>query len=250
MLPFVILFIIFHIWGTRKNRRKAKSWVQAHLPTLQNEFAVVGYGGVPKISTPSSSLSSDFEMSDDLLREEAVDEYSTYATGRQNLAFVDVTIKLLKRNNPPRIVGDSFFGLFFDSLAAPTERMEAIAYAFDGKEKEIIPPTPSSNEQEQKSGKAGNSSYDGFVFAIVHKSCMRRLRHDRYDVSLTFTKDNPKLPEWATVMSESAEITETMLTAELVKAVEQAGELFEYLIITDQPMEKPSRYSPLPLFPS
>lgn len=244
VLPFLILVIVFHIWGSRKNRRKARSWVQAHLPTLESEFAVVGFGGVPNTSSPSTlsnAKSSDFEVSEDLLREDSVDEYATYATGRQNLAFVDVSIKLLKRNNPPRIVGESLLGLFFESLTIPTERMEATAYAFDGKEKDMLPPT-TSGDQEQKSSKGGNSTYDGFVFAVAHKSCMRSLRHERYDVSLTFTKDSPKLPESVTVMSESAEITDTLLTSELTQAVEQAGDLFEYLIITDQPMEKPSRY--------
>ena len=47
---------------------------------------------------------------------------------------------------------------------------------------------------------------------IVNKMQMRKLRDERYDASLTFTKDNSKLPDWATVMSESAEVTDMMLT--------------------------------------
>ena len=57
--------------------------------------------------------------------------------------------------------------------------------------------------------------------------------------SLTSTKDSSKLPNWATVMSESAEITDFLLTPELVKAVESAGELLEHLIISDQPVDQP-----------
>ena len=68
---------------------------------------------------------------------------------------------------------------------------------------------------------------------------MKALRDERYDVSLTTTKDHPKLPIWATVMTESAEVTDFLLTPELVKAVEAAGELMNYLIITDQPIDKP-----------
>lgn len=41
-------------------------------------------------------------------------------------------------------------------------------------------------------------------------------------------------------MSESAEVTDTMLTKDLVAAVEQAGDVLEYLIITDQPVDKPT----------
>ncbi|KAK5239218.1 hypothetical protein LTR16_012154, partial [Cryomyces antarcticus] len=68
---------------------------------------------------------------------------------------------------------------------------------------------------------------------------MKTLRDDRYDISLTTTKDHPKLPAWATVMSESPEITEAMLTPELVSAVTEAGEAMEALIITDQPIDQP-----------
>ena len=71
---------------------------------------------------------------------------------------------------------------------------------------------------------------------------MKQLREDRYDISLTSTKDHPKLPNWATVMSESAEVTDLLLTPELISAVEETGELLDYLIITDQPLEKPTKY--------
>lgn len=45
IMPFVIVIAIFHLWGTRKNRRKAREWAQAHVPALRSEFAVVGFGG-------------------------------------------------------------------------------------------------------------------------------------------------------------------------------------------------------------
>ncbi|KAJ2962577.1 hypothetical protein NQ176_g10929 [Zarea fungicola] len=69
---------------------------------------------------------------------------------------------------------------------------------------------------------------------------MQRLRDQRYDVSLTATKDSPKLPEWLTVMSESAEITDTFLTAQLIEAVVALGDNFHYLVISDQPTENPT----------
>lgn len=42
-------------------------------------------------------------------------------------------------------------------------------------------------------------------------------------------------------MTESAEITDKLLTPELIKAIEQAGDDFEYLIVTDQPVDKPKK---------
>jgi hypothetical protein len=49
-------------------------------------------------------------------------------------------------------------------------------------------------------------------------------------------------------MSESAEVTEFLLTPELIKAIEDAGELLEHLIITDQPIDRPQKYAPSVFF--
>ncbi|EZF34849.1 Endoplasmic reticulum membrane protein [Trichophyton interdigitale] len=235
IIPFIILVAVLHVWGAGKNRRKAKTWAQANIPVLCDEFAVVGYTGIPR----NASSSEGIKIDDKILKEKALNEFTTYATGRQNIAFVDVTIKMLKRYNPLLLFGETLLGLFFDSLAPSAEKVEIVAYPFDGREKDLVPPTPMDIDADKRS-KSGPSTYDGFVFAVVHKNAMRRLREDRYDVSLTFTKENAKLPNWLTVMSESAEITDSMLVPEFVKAIEDAGDLFDYLIVTDQPMEKPT----------
>ena len=228
-----------HIWGRRKNRRKAKSWIQAHAPVLDKEFAAVGF----KRKQPNKMdevTAIDLERMGDLLRERTAQKFYTYATGRQNVAFVDINVTLFKRYNPMTLIVETLLSFFFESFSAPAERMEATAYSFDGKEKDLVP-VPNSQEQDTLDSrvKSTQSSYDTFVWAVVHKERMKQLRDERYDLSLTMTKDHAKLPTWATVMSESAEVTDTLLTPDLLKAVEQAGDAFEYLIITDQPVEKP-----------
>lgn len=248
ILPFILAIVFLHVWGRGQNKRKARSWIQAHAPVLEKEFAVVGFGGrkspsiddVQSSGLAKASLSSDLDIPSELLKEKTAQEYVTYATGRQNVAFLDVKIRLFKRYNPGYLVAESIMAFFMDSIKAPAERMEATAYAFDGKEKDLIP-VPSKQEREQLEARVRGiqSSYDGFVWAVVNKDGMRRLRDDRYDISLTSTKDHPRLPSWATVMSESAEITEALLTPELIRAIEQAGDAFEHLIITDQPEDKP-----------
>jgi hypothetical protein len=251
ILPFIFIIVGFHIWGRGKNKRKAKSWAAAHAPILEKEFAVVGFGGrrqpsLDDVQSPGLANAAASEQSTipfKILKEATAQEYTTYATGRQNVAFVDIKISLLKRHSPLTILAENIFSLFLDSVKAPAERMEATAYAFDGKEKDLIP-VRGAREQENLEArfKGLQSSYDGFVWAIVNKDTMRYLREDRYDISLTGTKDHAKLPNWATVMSESAEITDILLTPELIKAVEDAGDAcFENLIITDQPLEKPLR---------
>jgi hypothetical protein len=123
-------------------------------------------------------------------------------------------------------------------MPATVERMTAVIYPFDGKEALTVPgQIPGAQELRSRESK---SSYDGFVWAVVNKDSMKALRDERYDISITATKDHPKLPIWATVMSESAEVTDLLLTPELVKTIEDAGELFDHLIITDQPIDQPT----------
>lgn len=232
ILGFIVVIAAIHMWGTRTNREKAKAWISAHASTLTKEFALVGFGG----KTPFSAT-DELARVDDLLKEKSPNEFATYATGRQNVAFTDINLTLHKRFNPLSVMSEYIFSFIFDSMPSPAERMEAITYPFDGREALTVPgQIPGAAELRQKDSK---SSYDGFVWAIVNKDTMKTLRDDRYDVSITTTKDSPKLPNWATVMSESAEVTEALLTPDLIKAVEEAGELFEHLIVTDQPIDQP-----------
>lgn len=226
VLPFLFVLIAVHLWGTKRNRSKAKTWIKAHAPVLSQEFAQVGY------VRPESEQS--VVNVDTILREKKADEFQTYATGRQNVAFVDFKLSFIKCYNPFLWLGDSVLPLFFESFPPPAERIEATAYVFDGRENKIA---PSYGQGDAK--KVANSTFDGFVFAVVHKDIMKRMREDRYDLSLTTTRDHAKLPVWTTVMSESAEVTDMMLTPELIKAVEQAGDNFEAVIVTDQPIEAP-----------
>ncbi|KAF1943879.1 DUF1682-domain-containing protein [Clathrospora elynae] len=224
ILPFLIALIAVHVWGTKRNRSKAKGWMKAHAPVLTHEFAQVGY------TRPQGEEASV----DNMLKEKKADEYETYATGRQNIAFVDFKLTLAKRFNPFMRLGEHLIPLFLESFPPPAERLEATAYVFDGQETKIA-----LTYGQGDAKKVPNSTFDGFVFAVVHKDVMKRLRDDRYDLSLTTTRDNAKLPVWTTVMSESAEVTDMLLTPELIKAVNDAGDDFEALIVSDQPTNSP-----------
>ncbi|KAL2829783.1 hypothetical protein BDW59DRAFT_142023 [Aspergillus cavernicola] len=235
VLPIILLIVLFHFWGTRKNRRRATDWAQAHASALQTEFAVVGFDGIQR--TDDSSISVELTTPNSILKEKSAQEFSAYATGRQNVAFLDVAIKMPKRANPVTYWMDQVFAFLFDSWPAPEETFESTIYTFDGKEKDLVP-VPG---KDTSSLKVNNSTHDGFIWAVVHKNHMRNFRNDRYDASMTFTKDNAKLPQWVTVMTESAEITDTLITPELIQAVEKAGSSFKYLIVTDQPTDKPTK---------
>lgn len=238
------LVLVLHLIGATLNRSKAKKWIRAHAATLAAEFALVGFSGVPLSAAHKSDselvqelAASNTQQGDNVLKEKSLFEFATYGTGRANVAFVDVKLTLVKRFNPLKILAEQVLGFFFDSFGQPQDVCEAILYPFDGQEAKIVPGLPGAAELRAKDCK---SAYDGFVWALVHKEHMKQVRNDRYDVSLTYTKDHAKLPNWLTVMTESAEITDVILTPDLIAAAEAAGDRLEYLIVTDQPIEKPT----------
>ena len=247
ILPILVLIILLNLWGSRANRQRAKQWAATHLPMLESEFASIGFSGnsrSPKLGDGqdkglAKAMAGSTDVPDDMLREKSKGEYITYATGRQNVAWLDVKVSLYPRYNPFKWIGELALSFFSDSMQAPTERVEATIYCFDGKEKGLVPA-----QSQSGGGGSKDSTYDGFVWAIVHKDKMKQLRDDRYDLSLTTTKDHPKLPAWATCMSESAEVTEALLTPDLIKAINDAGEDLEALIVTDQPIDAPKKYVP------
>lgn len=230
-IPLLIVLAYTYLWGSRKNRGIAKRWIEAHAPALEAEYAVVGFG---RGSTTSTTDASEVNL-DGLLREKSKHLYLSYATGRQNVAFMDIKMQLHKRYSPFALLTENVLGFFVESFATSGEKMELTAYTFDGKEEQYLSHKIDGGAEK----KQPQSAYDGFVWAIVHKDAMKRLRDDRFDLSITTTRENPKLPAWASVMSESAEITDTLLTTELVKAVEACDDDFEALIVTDLPVDAP-----------
>ncbi|KAL1870523.1 hypothetical protein VTK73DRAFT_2597 [Phialemonium thermophilum] len=242
ILGCIAVIVILHLIGSRLNRSKARKWAKAHVAPLAAEFALVGFDSVPapiadKMGDELIQALADenARRGESILREKSLYEFATYATGRQNVAFVDIKLTLKKRFNPVQTLIETVIGFFSDGFTSE-DTAEAILYPFDGLEAATVPGLPGAAELRAKETK---STYDGFVWAIVNKERMKQVREDRFDVSITTTKDNVKLPNWLTVMTESAEITNALLTPELIKAAEAAGELLDYFIVTDQPVDRP-----------
>lgn len=235
VIPFLLLTIFIHFWGVRSNRRRANAWIRSHVNALENEFTHVGFGKKinPATVSPDVAMSAGDNINPEILREKSKDVFLSYATGRQNVACVDVKLSLLKRYNPFSLISELGLGFFFESMAGTGEKAEITITPFDGKEAQYF----RVREGEEKRFK--DTSYDGFIFAIVNKDAMRKVREERYDVSLTTTKDHAKLPPWVSVMSESAEVTEMLLTQELANAIKECGDDLESLIVTDLPVDAP-----------
>lgn len=228
----LLLFVIgTHVWGTRRNRAIAKKFISSVTPVLTQEFACVGFDSLGRANTlntsPLSEIGVEKEFNPELaIKENHALEFISYASGRQNIAFMHTTLTLQRRNNPVAWIGENLFSFFLDSVPAPADTATITISPFDG-------------QDAGKQGGGHNSKFDNFVWALVNKRDMKRWRDERYDLSLTTTKDWEGLPSWLAVMSESKEIGDTVLFKELKDAVTECQDVLEYLIVTDQPVDKP-----------
>ncbi|KAG9969043.1 DUF1682 domain protein, partial [Aureobasidium melanogenum] len=141
VVPFLLLTIFVHFWGVRANRRRANAWIRSHVNVLENEFAHVGFGRKLDLAnvSPDVAMSAGDKINPEVLREKSKDVFLSYATGRQNVACVDVKLSLLKRYNPLALISELGLGFFFESMAGSGEKAEITAYTFDGKEAQFIP---------------------------------------------------------------------------------------------------------------
>lgn len=216
--------MVMHIWGSRRNRALAKSFITTIAPVLSKEFALVGFG-TSKPNTLDSDADVPFSI-DSVIKEKGNEEFVTYATGRQNIAFLHATIKLKRRNNLVGLVFEQALSFFFDTFPMPKDKVTITIAPADG----------------TAMGKSDPSSkYENFIWALVNKSGMKRWRMERYDLSLTRTSDWEGLPNWLAVMGESKEIGDLCLYTELKAVVKDCQEILQYLIVTDMPKDKPSK---------
>ncbi|KAK9247699.1 hypothetical protein V1506DRAFT_531162 [Lipomyces tetrasporus] len=209
-LAVVIAFVALHLGGSAWNKRKATNWMKSQLEALRSQFYQVGFDESVTTTEPAMVPVAKY------LKRIGPIDYVFYATGRLNISLLHGKITMLSRHNVIMMVFEYAFAFLF-STEPPKDLVEIIARPTD----------------------ADKSSYDGFVFAIVNKEIMKRVRDESYDLSLTRTSDHPKLPVSCTVMSEAAEITETLFTPELLAAVKAAENVLQYLVISDLPVDRP-----------
>lgn len=78
----IVLAIFYFIWGKGRNDKMVLNWMKAVSPIFQQNFAHLGF---------------EQNVNTIKLHQAAYTEYQFYATGRQNVEFVDVKIELEHR---------------------------------------------------------------------------------------------------------------------------------------------------------
>ncbi|TGZ84239.1 DUF1682-domain-containing protein [Ascodesmis nigricans] len=228
LLGFIVLT---HVFGRKKNRQIAVNFISSILPVLSSEFALVGFDFRGRANTLAESADANAAPVIDpetLVHEAGLTEYSSYATGRLNISTLTTNITLQRRSSPVALLAEWIASFIFDSIPEPRDVVHLT----------VTPPPSTPAPGSPQSAQAGGK-YDNFVLAVVNKSAMRRLRTERYDLSIAKVSDCPQA-NWLGIMSESKEITDTILTSDVLNPILALGSHFEALIITDQPVERPT----------
>ncbi|KAK9472479.1 uncharacterized protein V1510DRAFT_417639 [Dipodascopsis tothii] len=211
----ILVYVGLYTIGTYFNKKKATAWITSTAETLKKQFFQVGFEGTDVATSESAGVSVS-----KLIKKVTSTEFVTYATGRLNVAYVHGKLTLMTRHDGFMFFLDYVFSFVF-GYETPHDKVEYFIRPSD----------------------EGNTKYDGFVFAVVHKDKMKKVREDSYDLSLTRTSDHPKLPVSFTVMSEANEVTETFFTKEFLAAIEGAKDLVDYVVLSDLPAERPTDMS-------
>ncbi|KAM3124341.1 hypothetical protein CJJ07_004575 [Candidozyma auris] len=195
-VAFTLLFIIVYKGGDLYNHSKVTKFLAGVKDVFDDNFYQFGVGDGK------------------LYIKDSAEAYSSYATGRENIAKVNITFRLAPRQNIFLWFMESGFSYFTDSVPAPKDRAEIVIF-------------PSAD-------------YENFISAIVSKLGMSDYRKFNYFLALTKTLDSEKLPESFVFMSEVNDFHEKTFTEKLASSIKLGmASYVRYLAFTDQPNERP-----------
>ncbi|ODQ82487.1 hypothetical protein BABINDRAFT_5446 [Babjeviella inositovora NRRL Y-12698] len=194
-VTFTVVFVGLFFFGNRYNQSLVTTWLEKHRALLQAQFFQVGV------------------HRDELYVRDDAENYSSYATGRANIAALNIQFRLKPRHNVFIFVIETIMSYFVDAVPTPLDRVEI-----------KITPGPDAN-------------VDAFIWALVSKNGMNDHRAHNYFLSLTRTTESTDLPQEYVYMSESPEFN--TLAAGLKKVLPGASRFFRFLAVTDQAQERP-----------
>ncbi|KAK6460847.1 hypothetical protein DFJ63DRAFT_209148 [Scheffersomyces coipomensis] len=197
-IAFIFVFVSLFYAGDLYNKRLVTRLLNNLKSTFDKNFYQFGIG-------PNSLYVKD-----------SSENYASYATGRSNIAKVNIIFKLKPRHNSFVWILETVLSFFTATVPYPTDRVDFVI-------------TPSSDAE-----------YDNFISAIVAKIGMNDYRKFNYFLSLTKTSDSANLPQSFVYMSEANEFQEKITTPELKKALTlDSASYLRYIAVTDQPSEHP-----------
>lgn len=195
-LGFIGGFVLLFSLGDYYNKSLVTKFLQGISPVLKSNFHQVG------------------TSEDKLFIKDSSENYSSYATGRDNISRIRIDFKLRPRHNLFVWIMEGVASFFTEAVQKPIDKVDVVIYP--------------------------SFAYDNFITAIVSKIGMNDYRKFNYFLSLTKTSDSTNLPESFVFMSEANEFQEKLLTPKLKDSLDiQAANYIRYIAFTDQATEKP-----------
>lgn len=190
--------VVLYVLGGYLNLSKFQKWIDYQSSALKEQFAQVGV-----------TRSKLFYQDDD-------QHYTSYASGRINVAQLILNVTLQSRQNFSLWIMEHLFGFFFDSLDPIEDEVEMVATLHD------------------------DVKVEPFIWAVVNKENMNKSRTENYFLSLTKTSDSDKLPDNFVFMTENAALSEVLFDEELRAILDNLGDLVQYVAFTDQQAVHPT----------
>ncbi|KAI0081791.1 DUF1682-domain-containing protein [Panus rudis PR-1116 ss-1] len=159
------------------------------------------------------------------LTQDGNSDFFAFSTGRRAVKSLHTTFTLRPRHDLIQWLFQTVWGLVDLNYAVADE----VELDFTFKESSNIPDA---------------------VWAIVSKDELKGIRDNRWDLTFTKTTENPQLPPFYSVMSEFADVTDTLLKTHGPLSLPQVlsdpkiQPYFRSLSLTDQPRSRP--LAPLP----
>lgn len=195
-LAFTLFFILSYKIGDLVNQGKVKTFLRGIKDVFEENFYQFGVDDK------------------NLFVKDSSESFSSYATGRENIARAYITFRLMPRQNIFLWTMEYLFSFFTESVPDPKDRVDIV----------LLP----------------SADYENFITAVVSKIGMNEFRKFNYFLSLTKTTDSESLPESFVLMSEANEFHEKTLTEQFASSLELSMASFlRYVAFTDQPNEKP-----------
>jgi hypothetical protein len=232
LVAVALSYFVIHLIGRTRNRGLARTWLDAAMPLLEDEFAFVGKE--ENLSHPNQHVGEGKGK----LIWNGHGEALAYASGRRGVDGLQILFTFAPFHDPIEFVWNQLYSMAFASTMPSMD--DTIALTFQ------LP-------YQQPDNTSG-------VFGIANKSNLRASRQGRFD--LTFAKvldsgnvnEQRQLHERFAIMSEAGELTDVLLgeigergdaqrhRVGLQSALNgEAGQWLYSLILSDQPEQRPER---------
>ncbi|CAN3372602.1 hypothetical protein DIURU_004904 [Diutina rugosa] len=197
----VASFVGAYILGNWYNTKKANNFFNGLKGVLNENFAQVGVSPDPKAPQ---------------LEKDTPEQFTGYATGRENIASVAFQFTLQARQNFLVWFFEFVLSFFFPSIPKPEDTCEITIYP--------------------------SQQYDNFIAGIVNKNGMNDHRQKNFYLSLTTTNDSSLLPVEFVYMTEVNELAERITTDKIKNNLFKS---LRYVAFTDLPVSKPEEIADL-----